>query len=69
MLGLHQIQFRFHGQDCLPANEMLCFLTDVDLFGEVEIVGPVDDFLIRVSRVLRAEWRIAYQTLIHDCTQ
>ena len=66
MLGYIRQVFKSNG-NCLPANEMLCFFTDVYLFGEVEIVGPIDDFLIRVSRVLRAEWCIAYQTLIHDC--
>ena len=38
----------------------------MDVIREVEILAPVDDLLICLSAVLRAEWRPANQAFEHD---
>lgn len=49
------------------ANEMTGGITKSNVFREVEVFAPVDDFAIGVVRVFGAEGRPTDETLEHDC--
>jgi hypothetical protein len=48
---------------------MPCFLAEVNLIWEEEIVWPFNDFLVSVFRFFGAERRVTDETLKHDSTQ
>lgn len=52
-----------------PPDHVLGFSTQVDIIWEREMVWPIDDLLVRIVRVLRAEWWISDQAFEHDRTK
>ena len=52
-----------------PSDHVLRLTAKVDIIGEIQMVLPVDDLLVRLVGVLRAEWRIAHETLEHNRTK
>lgn len=53
----------------LPANHTLHVRTDVHLLRELQERRPLDDLLVRIARVLRAEGRPADEALEEDGTE
>ena len=51
-----------------PSDHVLRLTAEVDIIGEVQMVLPVDDLLVRLMSILRAEWWIAHEAFEHDCT-
>ena len=50
----------------VPSDEVLGATAELDVIGEVESLAPVDDLLVRLSAVLRAEWWPANQAFEHN---
>lgn len=52
-----------------PSDHVLRLAAEVDVIGKIQMVLPVDDLLVRLMGILRAERRIAYETFEHDRTE
>lgn len=50
----------------IPPYQVFRLLTQVNIIGEEEIMGPMHDLLVRFVRRVRTERRVANQTFEHD---
>jgi hypothetical protein len=47
-------------------EKILPFSRDEHLFGEEEVIWPVDNLFVRVRRILGAKWRVSDETFEED---
>jgi hypothetical protein len=43
----------------LPSDHTLGFSAEIDVFGDLQVILPLDDLLVSLMRALRTEWRVA----------
>ena len=55
-----------HASRHVPLDEILCLPAQVDIIGELEVMLPLQDLVVRLVRRLGAEGRVADKTLEHD---
>jgi hypothetical protein len=48
------------GEDYLPPDHTLGFTAEMDVTGNLQVILPLDDFLVGLMRTLRAERRITF---------
>lgn len=52
-----------------PSDHVFCFSAQMNIVWEGEMVRPIDNLLVRVVCVLRAERRVSDQAFEHDCSE